>query len=286
MKKYFIGAMVGVAALSLAACNESATPIDGAKDTSKLTLEEVFTKTMERQESLQSVKATIDMDQSSVMEMDGEEFNMTSTSNIIMDLTTSPMTLLLDGTVSMKVNEEDESFDMPLQMYFTEADGLFMNDVMSEGWVKMPNDMYETLLAQAGANADSTEQLKQLQPFLEDFSFEQTDTSFILTLNATGEKFKELILEQMSGTLGEELDGEVSSIIEDMEYDNAKYILTIDKNTFDLTKVVLDLAVKTTMDGMSANISTSSTIHYSDFNKVDVITIPQHVIDTAVDASF
>lgn len=286
MKKYFIGAMVGVAALSLAACNESATPIDGAKDTSKLTLEEVFTKTMERQESLQSVKATIDMDQSSVMEMDGEEFNMTSTSNIVMDLTTSPMTLFLDGTVSMKVNEEDESFDMPLQMYFTEADGLFMNDVMSEGWVKMPNDMYETLLAQAGANADSTEQLKQLQPFLEDFSFEQTDTSFILTLNATGEKFKELILEQMSGTLGEELDGEVSSIIEDMEYDNAKYILTIDKNTFDLTKVVLDFAVKTTMDGMSANISTSSTIHYSDFNKVDVITIPQHVIDTAVDASF
>lgn len=60
MKKYFIGAIIGVSAISLAACGDSATPTDGTTAKSDLTLEQVFDKAMERQENLQSTKSNDD----------------------------------------------------------------------------------------------------------------------------------------------------------------------------------------------------------------------------------
>lgn len=286
MRKFYIAGIVGVAALSLVACNDSATPVEGTTEKSNLALEEVFNKTMERQESLKSVKAAVTMDQSSTMLIDGEEITMTTTSNIDMSLTMDPMALFVDGIMSMKALDEQDAFEMPLQMYLTEADGFYMNDMMSDGWIKLPDEMYGNLLAQAGASADSTEQLKQLKPFINDFTFEQTDSAYILTLNANGEKFKSLIMEQVSGTLGQQLESEELSTLEDMQFDNAKYVLTIDKKTFDMTKTVMDFDFNMEIEGISATIKTSSTINYSDFNKIEAIKIPQNILDTAVDSDF
>ena len=231
MKKYFIGAVVGLAVFSLAACGDSATPTDGTTKKSDLTLEEVYTNAMERQESLQSVKANMEMEQEMEMTVDGEEVQMTSSTNVEMGITTKPMALFLDGTMSMTMAGEEESFSMPLNMYLTEADGFFMNDTMSGGWVRLPDDMYEDFLAQVGANADTQEQLQQMEPFLEDLDFSQTDGDYILTLNAKGEKFNEMLLEQVTGTLGQQLGEEEQSIMDGTKIEDAKYIITIDKET-------------------------------------------------------
>ena len=40
------------------------------------------------------------------------------------------------------------------------------------------------------------------------------------------------------------------------------------------------------MGGTNAKVSALSTINFSDFNKVDAITIPQDVIDNAVTSEF
>ena len=283
MKKYFIGALVGLAVFSLAACGDSATPTDGTTKKSELTLSEVFTKAMERQESLQSVKANMEMEQEIAMTVDGEEVQMTSSSNVEMGITTKPMAIFLDGTTSMTMAGEEESFSMPLNMYLTEADGFYMNDAMSGGWLKLPTDMYEDLLAQVGSNAI---QLQQMEPFLEDLEFSQTDGEYILTLNANGEKFNELIFEQVTGTLGQQLAEEEQSIMDGTKIEDAKYIITIDKETFDMTKIVMDLVMTIDVEGVSAMVNTLSTMTYSNFNSVDSITIPQEVLDTAVDTDF
>ena len=286
MNKYFIGAVVGVAAFSLAACGNSATPMDGTTEKSDLALEQVYNKAMERQEGLQSVKANMEMDQEMAMTVDGEEVQMTSSSNIEMSITTNPLSLFLDGTTSMTMAGEEESFNMPLNMYLTEANGFYMNDMMSGGWVRLPDDMYEDLLAQVGANADTQEQLKQMQPFLKDIEFSQTDGEYILTLNANGEKFNELIFEQVTGTLGPQLGEEEQSVIDGMKIEDAKYIITIDKKTFDMTKIVMDFVMTIDVEGILAKVNTLSTITYSNFNSVDTITIPQEILDTAIDMDF
>ena len=286
MKKYYIGAILGLAVFSLAACGDSATPIDGTTEKSNLALEQVFNNAVERQESLQSVKANMTMEQETAMTIDGEEVQMTSSTNIEMSLTTKPMALFADGTMSMTMAGEEESFSMPLKMYLTEADGFYMNDMMSGGWVKFPDDMYEDLLAQVGANADAQEQLQQLEPFLEDFKFEQTDSEYILTLYANGEKFNELILEQVTGTLGQQLGEEDQSVIDGMKIEDAKYIITIDKETFDMTKIVMDIVMTMDAEGVLAKVNTSSTITYSSFNEIETITIPEEVLNTATNFDF
>ena len=284
MNKYFIGAVVGVAAFSLAACGDSATPIEGTTEKSDLALEEVFNKAMERQESLHSVKANIIMEQGIVMTVDGEEVQMTSSTNIVMSATVKPMAFFVDGTMSMTMAGEEESFDMPLNMYLTEADGFYMNDTMSGGWIKLPDEMYDELLAQVGANADTKEQLQQLKPFLKDFKFEQKNEEYILTLYANGEKFNDMILKQVAGSMSQQLDGE--ALLNGMEVKDAKYVITIDKQTFDTRKMNMDFVMKFDVEGMSAEVNTLSTITYSNFNNVDTIIIPQDVLDTAIDSDF
>ena len=60
----------------MAACNETATPVQEKEvtETSKLTLQEVYDKSMEVSEELKSVKGTIDMKQT--MSMPSEEMTM------------------------------------------------------------------------------------------------------------------------------------------------------------------------------------------------------------------
>ena len=289
MRKFYIGVLAGVSALSLVACSDSATPVDGTTDQSDLTLEDVFNKAMVQQESIESAKATVVMDQTIAMtgEGEGEEINMTSSTNMDMSMTTKPLAFYIDGEMSMAMADEAEALEeMPLKMYFTEAAGFYMYDMANEGWLKLPDESYQEILAQAGASANATEQLEQLKPFLDDFIFEQNDSAYILTLNAKGEKFKDLIFEQLEGTLGQSLGEESESILDNIQFDNAKYIITIDKKTFDTTKIVTDLAMEMHMEGTNAKISTLSTINFSDINKLDAITIPQDVIDNAVTSEF
>ena len=286
MKKYFIGAVVGLAVFSLAACGDSATPTDGTTKKSDLTLEEVYTNAMERQESLQSVKANMEMEQEMAMTIDGEEVQMTSSTNVEMSITAKPMALSLDGTMNMTMAGEEESFSMPLNMYLTEADGFYMNDTMNGGWLRLPDEMYEDLLAQVGASADAQEQLQQMEPFLKDLEFSQTDGDYILTLNAKGEKYNEMLLEQVTGTLGQQLGEEEQAIMDGTKIEDAKYIITIDKETFDMTKIVMDLVMTIDVEGVTAKVNTLTTMDYSNFNSVDSITIPQEVLDTAVDTDF
>lgn len=286
MKKYFIGATIGVAAISLAACGDSATPTDGTTAKSDLTLEQVFDKAMERQESLQSTKATMTMEQGTAMTIEGEEVHMTSSTNMDMSMTVKPLGLIADGTMSMTMAGEEEPLEMPLKMYLTEADGFYMNDIMGEGWLKVPDEMYKDMLAQAGANADASEQLKQLEPFINDFTFEQTDAAYVLTLNANGEKFNEMVLEQVMGTMGQQLGEESQSLFDGIKFEDAKYIITIDKETFDTTKMDMDFVMTMDVEGVTSKVDTKSTIIYSDFNAVDTITIPQAVLDTATESAF
>ena len=286
MKKLYMGALAGVAAISLVACSDSATPVEGTKDKSDLTLEDVFNKAMDRQESIESLKAKMVMDQTTVMTADGEEMNITSTTTSDMSVTNDPIAFYLDGVMSMAMADGTEAMEMPLKMYFTEADGFYMHDEMSDGWLKLPNETYEEMLAQAGASVDATEQLNQLKPFLKDFKFEQNDSTYLLTLNAKDKKFKDLIMDQIEGSLGQSLGEGSESIFEEIEFDKAKFIITIDKKTFDTTKVVTDFTMHMNIEGTDAKVNTVSTIDYSDFNNAGSITIPKEVIETAVESEF
>ena len=283
-KKLFIGMTIGTAVLA-AACGNTAEVKEDTTVKSDLTLEEVFEKTLERQQELKSTKADMSISQDMEMTMGDESFTASTVSDMKMEAVVKPMQLYVEGTTAMVDNESGEEMTMPLKMYMTEEDGFYLYEESMGGWFKMSGESYVEILSQTGMQNDTAEQLKQLQQFVSDFTFEQTDDDFILTLNAEGDKFMSFLLEQMSGALGEQSE-EITTALEGTTVEGAKYVLTVDKETYDLTNMVMDLVMTMEIEGMTTKIDQSSTVDYYDFNSIESIVIPQEVIDTAQEMSF
>lgn len=278
MKKWLYRASLPFAVVALAACSSTGEPTEGTVNESTVTLEEVYNKALARQTELKNVTATITADQSMTLAVDGEPMEMVSKSTMKMDTHVEPLAFFVDGTVAMESN--GESMDMPLQMYMTAEDGLFVQDGSTNTWMKLPSDMTDEMFAQMGAQGNATQQLTQLKEYISDFTFEQSDTEYLLTLNADGDKFNKLILENAGAAL-EGLSMEEQEVLETMKFEDAVYKLTIDKETFDTTKVDMDFVLKMDIEGQTSTIDTTSSTTFSNFNEVEPITIPQEVIDQA-----
>ena len=125
MKKHYFLATSALAVLALAACGDTAAPVTGTQDESNLTLQQVFDKAIERQQTLKNVHAAVDMKQEMEMEFEGQQMLFTTASNFEMDAQQSPLAMFMTGTVAMDMG--GEMMEMPLEMYMTEADGFYMS---------------------------------------------------------------------------------------------------------------------------------------------------------------
>ena len=280
MKKTLLFGMTLGSAVLVAACGETATVEDDTTKKSELTLEEVYEKTLERQQEMKSAKADIEVEQNIDVAMDGETAQINTFSDLTMEMVVDPIQLHAKGETKFVDSASGEEMSMPTEMYMTEADGFFINQEMMGGWFKMPADEFDVMMNQAGMQADASEQLRQLEQFVEDFTFEQDDDQYILTLEAEGEKFLQFVLDQAKSTLGSTAE-DMTASMEDMTIDEAKYTLYIDKETFNLENMNMDLVMTMAAEGETLKLNQSTTADYSEFDTIDAITIPQDVIDSA-----
>ncbi|MFS0876181.1 DUF6612 family protein [Solibacillus isronensis] len=278
MKKRYLFAMSTLSIALVAGCGDTAEPVEGTDSEANLTLQQVYENAMQRQQNLKSVHAETKMDQVTSFVMDGQTMEMTSNSNLAMDIQQNPMAMYSKGTVEMDMG--DDQMEMPIEMYMTEQDGFYLYNGDSNEWLKMPDEQYEQLLAQTGAQADASEQLEQLEQFIEDFSFEQDDENYLLTLNIEGDQFKQFILSQMGASLGEsvEMNGE---ILENMSFEDSQYNIVVAKDTFDIKEMDMDLKIITNVEGQETTIENVANIVYSKFDEVKEINIPNEVINEA-----
>lgn len=279
MKKSYVFATSALLVFTLAACSDTAEPITGTQDKSSLTLQQVFEKAIERQQTLKNVHASVDMEQYTEMVIEGETVQFSTSSDLEMDIQQNPMAMYTKGTVAMDMG--GESMEMPIEMYMSKTDGFYLLNGEANQWVKLPDDQYQQILAQTGAQTDATVQLQQLKQFIADFEFKQDDKSYLLTLNIEGDKFKEFIAGQLEATVGE--TAEMSNdLMKTMTFEDSKYELVIDKNTFDTKEIEMDLTMNMEMEGQPAQIVNDATIEYSKFDELAEITVPKEVKDKAV----
>ncbi|PKU52205.1 MULTISPECIES: DUF6612 family protein [Lysinibacillus] len=281
MKKIFKVLAVGTLALTLAACNSSATPTKDTTKTSKLTLEQVYDKAVDRQADIKSASANMDMTQVTKVGSGKEAMEFSIDSKMDMDIIVDPLAMHLSGSMSMPdmMSEGEETTDMPIEIYMKKDTGLFMKDMTTDSWIKLPDENFDEILDQTAASADAKEQLEHLKKFIGDFKFEQTDDEYVLTLEAKGDKFKELI------------DSEITKSIEDMgleenpmdqlTIEKINYVLHIDKETFDTKKMDMNFDLKMAVEGDELIMNTKSVVTYTDFNHLKTIDIPQSIIDNA-----
>ncbi|WP_337976907.1 DUF6612 family protein [Lysinibacillus capsici] len=281
MKKIFKVLAVGTLALTLAACNSSATPTKDTTNKSKLTLEQVYDKAVDRQADIQSASAKMDMTQVTKVGSGEEAMEFSIDSKMEMDIIVDPLAMHLSGSMTMPdmMNEGKETMDMPIEMYMKKDAGLFMKDSTTDSWLKLPDENFDAILDQTAASADAKEQLEQLKKFIKDFTFEQTDDEYVLTLDAKGDKFKELIDSEINKSMQDM--GLEENPMDQLSIEKINYVLHIDKETFDTNKMDMNFDLKMAVEGDELLMNTKSVVTYTEFNHLKTIDIPQSIIDNA-----
>lgn len=262
MKKWITTFVVIALAFTLSACQENA--------------EEVYNKALEASKELKS--AEVDMDIKQSMGVPSEDMTMDISTKMDIKMTTDPLTMYQKGTIDMG---DLLPIDMEVEAYVTD-DAMYMYDSMSGTWMKMDSTLSEEMLNQ---QQDPAEQLKFLEEYVKDLSFEKDDNAFILKLEADGDKLKgdtdKLVKQFMPQEIMEALGEEAEEIFKNMEISKLNYEMFIDKKTYHLNKLNVDMDMSIKADGEELTISQEVNAKYKNINGVDPIEVPQDVIDDA-----
>ena len=284
MKKLATFTAAGVLTMGLAACGQTAEPTSETTEeqTSDMTLEEVFDKSMEVSNATESLSAKIDMTQN--MKQPSQDLAMETSSVMDMDITMDPLAIYQKGTTTMKMDGSEEEQTMDMEMYMTEQ-GFFMNDSTTGQWMKLPSEMYDQIAQMTEQQSDPSQQLKQLETFKDDFTFEQTDSEYVLKLSAAGDEFNALIEEQMSQFMpeleGEENQAAMDEMMEAMNIEKVDYTINIDKESFETTAVDMIMDMTMEMEGETMEMNQVMNADYSNYNGVETITVPEDVVNGA-----
>lgn len=278
MKNWIKGIATGILVLGLAACGSTADVKPGT-DTSKkseLTIQEVFQKAQEASEKQNSLHANMDIVQNMVSPVEG--LNMDMKIKMDMDVIVEP--LAMHQVLEMDMGEAGV---METEIYLTE-DGFLMKDPESGEWMKLPEELYEEVMGSMADGADPTLDLNLLEEYVEDFTFEQDDDQYVLKLKASGEKFKNLVKEQLdsSGML-EGMGEEDAKVIESMVIHEMEYEIFIDKKTFSTTSFTMIMDMEMGPEDGTMRIKQNTKAEISKINELKEIKVPQEVLDAAVE---
>lgn len=278
MKKWTALLSIATLTLGLAACNETATPVQEKEvtETSKLTLQEVYDKSMKVSEELKSVKGTIDMNQT--MTMPSEEMTLDIKSALDMEYILEPMQMHQKGTTTMMgMGEGGESQETEVETYITE-DAMYVYEGTTAQWMKFPQEMVDQIMSSAN-QTDPATQLQPLQEYLEQVEFEQDDDTYILTLKGSGEEFTALVKDQVDEALQNLTAGENINL--DFTINSVDYVVHIDKDSYQTTKLDIVIDMDMTMEGETMNLKMDAKTDFSKFNEIGEIVVPQEIIDSA-----
>lgn len=282
MKKWIMFMSAATLAMGLSACGETAEPASGDEaakgEDSELTVEEVYAKSVEASEGVTGLHADILTDQIMAMEAEGMVINMKMDS--AMDMTTEPLAFHQTAETAIESEEIENSNPMSMEMYYTD-EGMFMYEETMATWLKMPDESIEDLKGLADQQtADPAQQLEELAEFQDDFTFEQTEEEYILTLDASGEKFQELMDQQLEKTLGQ-MEIEAQMALEDMTIHSVNYIINIDKETFLTNSMDMTMDMDMNIEGETMNIKSDVQAEYSQYNEIEAISVPAEVLEQA-----
>ncbi|MDM5229715.1 DUF6612 family protein [Lysinibacillus pakistanensis] len=287
MNKFFKVLSVGALALTLAACNSSATPTKDTTKKSTLTLEQVYDKAVDRQADVKSASAKMEMTQETKMGSGENAMEFTSDSKMEMDVVTEPLAMHVTVTTTAPdmLSEGDQNTEASVEMYMKQDLGIFVKDETSsdDKWLKLPSTDIDAIIKETASPANAKEQLDQLKKFIGDFKFEQTDDAYVLTLDAKGDKFKELIDSEIQKSM-QELNLQENPL-DNLTIDKMNYVIYIDKETFDTNKIDVIMDMKIKVEDEELSTKTKTVITYTEFNHLKTIDIPQSIIDNASDVA-
>lgn len=277
MKKWLI-AIISISMLLLAACSDTATPSDDTskENESSLTAEDVYEKAMEQLDTLESVGFDMQMEQT--MEF-GEEESVRSLADISGEIIEEPFMMYQNGSIEMDSNPIG-LMEINLEMY-AEDDVVYIYEDMFNNWMKGSLDDLSAAGLEVGEEQSPFSHIEDLEEYIDEFTFEQTDDTFIFKLETDNDKFKQLLLEEIQD-FQMDMDGN-EDVLESLEIDQLHYTFIIDKETFDTLSFSMDFSIQLTENGETISVASIIDAEFSNFNGIEEIVIPDEVIEEAID---
>lgn len=266
MRKWLLVALSACVLLVTAACGAGD---DGQK------AQEVFEKSIQAMEGVNSFNMDMNMKQEIPF---GEEVIKTDT-KMSGDVVIEPMTM--HQKMNMSAGDEES---MEMEMYITE-DSIYVWEAMSETWMKMPEELFGEMMALEDMQTNPTDELEKLKEYVDEFTYKEEGNNYILSLSASGDKFKELIKDTLAEFAGDD-DASLNEMMDMVEINKINYELKIDKKTYYQNELNMNMDLTITIDGESTTIKQNVHAVFSNFNGIDEIVVPQEVIDSAIEMNF
>lgn len=230
---------------------------------------EILQKSNEAMNELESYSIEMEIEQTMRM---GEE-SITMATHSRQDVTLDPFAIYQVTTTSTP-----QAGEVPLASYWTE-DGFYQQNP-DQSWTKLENGRMggmNSLLDMSIAEA----QVAQAQALGENMRVEEKENVYRLIFEGDGEELLAAGLSMMESELGENENVLVESILEGMTITDFNYHAEIDKETYYMTGLEMDLNMEMNMEGIQSEVSQHIQMTINNFNGVEVITVPAEVTETA-----
>ncbi|WP_053218820.1 DUF6612 family protein [Virgibacillus senegalensis] len=232
----------------------------------KTQLEDIYQQTLTASEELKNFEMEAEVNQ----QVEGGEVNI------------PPISTTLHSKIQLEplaFFQTMDVMDQEVEMYYTEK-GIYFKDPQQGQWIKGPKELVDQLNTVSAHQQNPTEQLKQLEDFVNDLQVEETENSYILSLSASGEGFNKLLEEQLNNLPEAEITDE---LLNSLNLHQLDYTITVNKKSYYPENMTVDMDLDIEENGTTINISQQMEAAYSNFNELDNIQIPQEVTDTAIE---
>lgn len=288
MNNWTKGAAATLLAFTLSACGTSSEPestVEAEGDTRKktevsekeaVTAENIFKKSMEASESMNSMHADLAVTQN--LKITGEEeLSMKNDLSITIDIMNEP-----EGLHQKVTADGDAEGSMDIEMYREKDEMYIQMPDMNGSWMAVPPEMQGELID--GLNSSNAMMdLEVFENFRNKFTVEEEQNEYLLKLDASGEEFQELLHELINqGSIaGQELGDEEA--IENIDVRKIELSLRIDKETYYTNSFDMKLDAVIDMEGFRAVIIQTINAKMSKVNELEEIIIPDEVRNNAFD---
>ena len=220
---------------------------------------------------LNSYSATMNIDQTMrASSMADAEMKMSM--RMKMDATQNPLALYMKMSMDISMDGEKESIP-EIESYFTN-DGFYQFDPMSSEWVKYDDELMQEMLEELMNQADPLSQFEELRKYLKNIQVYEYADHYIMSFSLADN-----YLNEMMGGLGDLLGEEIGELPFKVNY--FEFSTKLDKKTLYPIDLVGKSHLYGDIEGEKLNIYQSISGKYSNYNKINEITIPEDVLKNA-----
>lgn len=223
---------------------------------------------------------TVDMDLQEEVSSDDEAISSKVTKVMDMDADTSEMKL--EGTEELDSEDVEEPYDTELEMY-VKSDEFFYTDSYKDTWLHFEGNESEQIVNLFVEQPDPLETIGLLAGYKDGFELEDTEDSYILKLDASGEEYSEVHEDYIQSLIDMNVLGDDEQL-EQTEFERYIFELEVDKATSELTGMTIDMLMNVDLYGDDATIEQIMESTFSGYNEIDDIEVPEEVMDNLEEA--